>query len=37
VLTGAYSRYAMTPDGDYGYTLLAGSADNTRSMLIPPT
>jgi restriction system protein len=38
VLTGAYSGYAMTPDGegdgDYDFTLLTGSADNTRSALI---
>jgi hypothetical protein len=37
MLTGAYSSYAMTPDGDYGYTLLTGSADNTRSRLTTPT
>jgi hypothetical protein len=37
VSTGAYSRYAMTPDGDYDYTLLTGSAANTRSTLITPT
>jgi hypothetical protein len=36
VLTGAYSGYAMTPDGDYDFTLLIGSADNTRSTLITP-
>ena len=38
VLTGAYSGYAMTPDGDgdYEFTLLTGSADNTRSALIIP-
>ena len=39
VLTGAYSGYAMTPDGDgdYDFTLLTGSSDNTRSTLAPPT
>ena len=38
VLTGAYSGYAMTPDGDgdYNFTLLTGSSDNTRSTLITP-
>lgn len=38
VLTGAYSGYAMTPDGhgDYDFTLLTGSADNTRSAFITP-
>ncbi len=36
VQTGAYSGYAMTPDGDgdYDFTLLTGSADNSRSALI---
>ncbi|MEU4635406.1 restriction endonuclease [Micromonospora chalcea] len=35
-LTGAYSGYAMLPDGegDYEFTLLTGSADNIRSALI---
>ncbi|WP_433221456.1 restriction endonuclease [Dactylosporangium sp. CS-047395] len=35
-LTGAYSGYSMTPDGDgdYEFTLLTGSPDNTRSILI---
>lgn len=38
VLTGAYSGYAMTPDGDedYNFSLLTGSSDNTRSTLITP-
>jgi hypothetical protein len=38
VLTGAYSGYAMTPDGDgdYDFTLLTSSSDNTRSALITP-
>jgi len=38
VLTGAYSGYAMTPDGDgdYEFTLLTGSPDNSRSTLITP-
>lgn len=38
VLTGAYSGYAMTPDGDgdYEFTLLTGSPDNTRSAFIIP-
>jgi Restriction endonuclease len=38
VLTGAYSGYAMTPDGDgdYEFTLLTGSPDNARSTLISP-
>jgi len=37
-LTGAYTGYAMTPDGDgdYDFTLLTGSPDNTRSALIAP-
>jgi hypothetical protein len=36
VLTGAYSGYAMTPDGDgdYDFTLLTGNSDNTHSALI---
>ncbi|MEH1017501.1 hypothetical protein V6U90_31005 [Micromonospora sp. CPCC 206060] len=35
-LTGAYSGYAMTPDGEgeYEFTLLTGSAENRRSALI---
>ncbi|MEV0006410.1 restriction endonuclease [Micromonospora sp. NPDC050980] len=35
-LTGMYSGYAMTPDGDgdYEFTLLTGSPDKTRSALI---
>jgi hypothetical protein len=38
MLTGAYSGYAITPDGDgdYNFILLTGSADNTRSALITP-
>ena len=38
VLTGAYSGYAMTSDGegDYHFALLTGSSENTRSTLIPP-
>jgi restriction system protein len=37
-LTGAYSGYVMTPDGDgdYDFTLLTGDSGNTRSALIPP-
>ena len=36
VLTGSYSGYAMAPDGDrdYDFTLLTGSADNSRAALI---
>lgn len=36
VLTGAYSGYAMTSDGDgdYDFALLTGSSENTRSALI---
>jgi restriction system protein len=39
VLTGAYSGYAITPDGDgdYSFTLLTGSAANTRSTFITPS
>ncbi|MEU7926382.1 hypothetical protein [Micromonospora sp. NPDC049107] len=35
-LTGAYSGYAMTPEGEgeYEFTLLTGSAENRRSELI---
>ncbi|MFF0099678.1 hypothetical protein ACFYO8_10125 [Micromonospora sp. NPDC005257] len=35
-LTGAYSGYAMTPEGEgeYEFTLLTGSAENRRSALI---
>jgi Restriction endonuclease len=37
-LTGVYSGYAMTlgGDGDYDFTLLTGSSDNTRLTLITP-
>jgi Restriction endonuclease len=37
VLTGAYSGYAMTPDGDgdYDFALLTDSSENARSALIP--
>jgi restriction system protein len=35
-ITGAYSGYAMTPDGDgdYEFTLLTGSSESTRLILI---
>ncbi|NES17241.1 MULTISPECIES: hypothetical protein [Micromonospora] len=35
-LTGAYTGYAMTPDGEgeYEFTLLTGGAENRRSALV---